>query len=165
MLFLWGKKKDGRKGGLRDISYFESVRGVEDQFMVVHEGAVRTGFYHLQPPSPKNRDSHLSAFPLDLSPSNKHTHTNVCASSPPEKKKLPSAFSPLIQSVCVIGPLTHSASVPPARGLLSIFILPSWHENATTLRLVLDHWRFTDECVSVCECESTIWDARASSFP
>lgn len=118
------------------------------------------------PPHPPKIETSISQPSPQISPSWINTHTRVLF-LPSRKKtnKLPSAFSPLIQSVCVIGPLTHSASVPPARGLLSIFILPFWHENATTLRLVLDHWRFMDECVFVCECESIMWDVRSSSFP
>lgn len=69
-------------------------------------GTCRTGCHHLQLTPRKKPEP-----PPQLK---EHTRTH--------SHKLSSAFSPVIQSVCVISPLTHCASVCPAHGPLSIFI-------------------------------------------
>lgn len=133
---LDGKKKEGE--AIPSLCAGERVGVLGELKNIIHpQGAVGL-VYPTCSDSPKNPETATPWCPPFSLPPQRQQHTD----------KLPPALSPLIQSVCVISPLTHCASVCPAHGPLSIFIL-SWYENVMTLCRV---WTL---CVFVFQVQNT----------
>lgn len=125
--------------GWRDISYFEYVRGVGEEFMVVHEGAIRTGFHHLQlPHRPLKIETSISQPSPQISPPWINTHIRVRFLPSRKKKKPAFCFQPT-DSVCLRYRPTDSFCLGPSSSWPSFYFHPAvltWkcHDLASCVR-------------------------------